>query len=202
MIADASTESGNRQFPLETQARLPMAGGMPVAYRAAWQPTEASGPTYTATTIPRAPTSPTGIDGIRQAALDAAADPVAEQAVTRPATPAPVRLRVTQRWDGVVLEVDPDAGLFTAKVVPLGCDGPELYADFRLDKVDDQDLPLLREGALFFAITGYIPVGPGQRIQASTLRFRRLAKWRSEDVDFMRARARKRRAVLGLSEEE
>jgi hypothetical protein len=92
--------------------------------------------------------------------------------------------------------------VFTARVVPLGREEPELYADFRIDKVDEQDLPLVREGALFFAVTGFIPVGPGQRIQASTLRFRRLAKWRSDDVEFMRASARKRRTALGLSDEE
>jgi hypothetical protein len=202
MRVDAPTESVATELALPTHGRLPMAGGVPVAYLAAWRAAEASSPATTAPTNREISQSPTGIEGSQAAALNAATDPVAEQAVTRPSAPPPVRLRVTERWDGVVIEVHPKDGVFTARVVPLGREEPELYADFRIDKVDEQDLPLVREGALFFAVTGFIPVGPGQRIQASTLRFRRLAKWRSDDVEFMRASARKRRTALGLSDEE
>jgi hypothetical protein len=199
---DASTDSASSEFPLETEGRLPMAGGRPVAYLTAWRPAEIIVPTSTATTIDQVSPSPTGTEGSQAAVLNVATDPIAAQAVTRPPTPPPVRLRITERWDGVVIEIHPGDGMFTARVVPLGREEPELYVDFRIDKVDEQDLPLVREGALFFAVTGYIPVNPGQRIQASALQFRRLAMWRRDDVDFMRMSARKRRAALGLSDEE
>lgn len=185
-----------------TATSLPMAGGKPVVYRRAWRPTEAEPPASTAATGGEQTAAPTGIEGSKEAALRAAADAVAEQAVNRRAQSLPVRLRVTERWDGVVMELHPEEGLFTARVIPLGRDHPELYADFPMDRIDEQDLPLVREGALFFVISGYIPIGPGQRIQASTLRFRRLAKWRSDDLEFIRGLARKRRADLGLDDEE
>lgn len=193
-----STEAGSSQFSLATEPRLAMAAGMPMAYRTAWRPSEHVSPTTTAAPPRDPPSNPTGTEGSRAAALVAASDPVAEQAVDRPAASLPVRLRITERWDGVVVECHPEEGLFTARVVPLGRDEPELFADFRLAKVDEQDLPLVREGALFFAIAGYIPVGPGQRVQASTLRFRRLARRRADDLEFIRASARKRRTALGL----
>ncbi len=203
MAAETSTGLEVGDFALPTQVRLPMAGGMPVAYREAWRKGEAE---QAATTTRMAPDdlvgTPTGPAAAQAVGLQAALDPVTEQAVMRPLTPPPVRLRVKERWDGIVIEVHSEKRFFTAKVVPLGRDEPELFADFHIDKVDQQDRPLVAVGALFFAISGYIPVGPGERIQASTLRFRRLARWRTDDVEFMGAAARKRRAVLGLNDEE
>ncbi len=203
MAAETSTGPEAQDFTLPTQVRLPMAGGMPVAFREAWRAGEAERAAITTRTgLDDPPGTPTGPAAAQAMGLQAAADPVTEQAVMRPLTPPPVVLRIRERWDGVVMEVHSEERFFTARVVPLGRDEPELFADFHLDKVDEQDLPLVAVGALFFAISGYIPVGPGQRIQASTLRFRRLAKWRTDDVDFMRAAARKRRAALGLNDPE
>lgn len=206
MPVDFSTDSETGQSSSPTQVLLPMAGSMPMAYRRAWR--QADEGAHAASSAPATGSelatlfSPTGSAAAQATGLSAAADPVAEQAVMRPLTPLPVRLRVMERWDGVVLDLHLEEGFFTARVVPLGRREPELYVDFRFDKVDEQDRPIVEVGALFYAISGYIPIGPGERIQASSLRFRRLAKWRAEDVEFMRASASKRRAALGLHDEE
>lgn len=124
-----------------------------------------------------------------------AKDATATAALALPPT-LPVHLKVRQRWDGVVREVH--EGYFVARLVPLGRDEPELFADILNEKVDDDQRDLIRPGALFYLVAGFIPISPGQRIQASKVRFRRLPQWRQEDVDYMREVARKRRASLGL----
>ncbi len=58
---DASTASSSSEFALETEGRLPMAGGRPVAYLTAWRPAETS----TATTIDQVSPSPTGTEAAK-----------------------------------------------------------------------------------------------------------------------------------------
>lgn len=195
------------QPPSPTEGRLSMAGEKPVQYHRLWHEstTLEDRIVESTTTLPETrakSSSPTGLAGAEHAALRFARDPVAEQAVKRTLEASPVRMRVTERWDGVVVEVDRAEGFFTGRLVPVGSHEPELLADFRLDRVDHQDIPLVGEGALFYAITGYIPVGPGQRVQASSIRFRRLPRWKSDDVLFMEAAAKKWRTVLGLDDQE
>jgi hypothetical protein len=85
---------------------------------------------------------------------------------------------IATTWDGVVEEVDSGDSSFTARITAQSADDTELYITVPLKKVDDWDVPLVRPGALFYVVTGHIPIRVGerriQRLQASELRFRRL----------------------------
>jgi hypothetical protein len=111
-----------------------------------------------------------------------------------------VPVRVTDRWEGVVAEIGD--GVFVAQLVPLGRDEPVLFGDIDLDQVDDDDRPLVAEGASFYLNVGYVPVGRGRRSRVSSIRFRRLPPWRFEETQVLRERARKQWQALGFDAAE
>jgi hypothetical protein len=89
--------------------------------------------------------------------------------------------RLEQR-DGVVLEVDPDARTFRARLVDPSESDPDQEVELELDQVSLADVELVRPGAFFFWAIGYVTRGTGRRNLVLSLDFRRLA------VDHDRAR--------------
>lgn len=128
------------------------------------------------------------------------------EVVALPALPEPIsrsaipRVRVTENWEGVVTEVGDQ--LFSAKIAPLTRDGPEFIVDIGIDRVDDDDLPLVVPGAPLYLTIGFIPVGVGRKSQLSTVRLRRLPRWTHVDREGWLERARMRRLRTGVYDVE
>jgi hypothetical protein len=116
----------------------------------------------------------------------------------RPDTVERSPIRVTHRWEGTVVAVDDD--YFEAKLTPLSGDGPEVLAELSLEDVSADDISLLAPGAVFYITVGQVRQAGGRIMRTSTVRFRRLGLWHEDDVRFLRARAKKRRAALGFEE--
>jgi hypothetical protein len=108
-------------------------------------------------------------------------------------------ISVTDRWDGVVTNIDPHGEFFEATFVPAGADGPVLTAEFLVDEVDEDDRELIRHGALFYALAGRLRISDTRWQATSAIRFRRVPPTRSDDLDDAREYALKVRQRLGLA---
>jgi len=86
----------------------------------------------------------------------------------------------TERWEGTVLDVGEDA--FRARLVDLDQSTADEEAEIFLSEVSDEDLPLLKRGALFYWSIGYHTDRRGQRTKSSLIRFRRLPTWTKADL--------------------
>lgn len=85
-----------------------------------------------------------------------------------------------QKWEGVVLKKTDQS--FFARLVDLTTRGIEEEAEFALEEVPDSDLDLLQDGAVFYWDIGYLDQTNGQRLRASSLRFRRLPAWTAQEL--------------------
>lgn len=127
-------------------------------------------------------------------ALDIAS-PVIDATSAVPPNPS-VPLVITHRWYGVVAELHEE--YFTAVLRTEDDPDVELVADLPLESVDPDDIELVEEGSAFYLNVGHTLAGRGRRSQVSALRFRRLPSWRGDELDYLIARAGKRRTLLGL----
>lgn len=85
-----------------------------------------------------------------------------------------------QKWEGIVLQISKDS--MVARLIDLSEKESEGEVEFALDEIHSDDLPLVKPGAIFYWTIGYLDKG-GQRIRASIIRFRRLPRWRTEELD-------------------
>lgn len=101
-----------------------------------------------------------------------------------PATPVSrprADVRTTHRYDGVVVAVNWEDGIFEAKLSD-GESSTSWMADFLLDEVDDDDHELVKVGALFYATVGRVRLTKDRWQATSGLTFRRIPPPRSEDI--------------------
>jgi hypothetical protein len=108
-------------------------------------------------------------------------------------------ITVTNRWEGSVQAVQDD--FFQVRLTPLSGVGPALIADIYTADVADDDLALLRVGATLYLIAGHIKLPGGRKMQTSSVHFRRLGRWRADEIADLEARAQKRRVALGFDED-
>jgi hypothetical protein len=99
-----------------------------------------------------------------------------------------------QRWEGYVMSVGSDT--FVARLVDLAGDLPEEEAEFYVDDVSDGDLELVRPGNVFYWSIGYRISATRQRSRVSLLRFRRLPRWSSRDIERVKAESERLLQVL------
>ncbi len=92
-----------------------------------------------------------------------------------------------QKWEGVVLEVEPD--IFRARLVDLTCPNPPEEVELPRGEVSDSDVDLLRPGGLFYWTIGYLDDRFGQRQRTSRIRFRRLPPWTADELESARREA-------------
>lgn len=85
-----------------------------------------------------------------------------------------------QRWEGIVLQILKDS--MVARLIDLSENRPEGEAEFALSEIHSDDWPLVKPGAIFYWTIGYLDKG-GQRIRASLIRFRRLPRWRNDELE-------------------
>jgi hypothetical protein len=112
--------------------------------------------------------------------------------------PPAVKVKVSRRWEGSVLEVD--EGFFEAKLTPISDGGPDVIADISVADIAADDMPLLRPGAPLHVTAGHVRLPGGRVIHTSTVQLRRLGRWRSEEIALLEERAQKRRAALGFDD--
>lgn len=94
-----------------------------------------------------------------------------------------------QKWECIVLDILDDA--FTARLIDLTNKETDEEAEFSIEEIPEADLFLLKPGAVFYWNIGYEDSLSGQRTRSSTLRFRRLPVWRSEELAAAKQEAKK-----------
>jgi hypothetical protein len=99
------------------------------------------------------------------------------------------RFVVLQQWEGVVLEVA--GGTFTAQLHDLtNPTNPIEFAEIPIEgNVAPSDLELLRPGGVFYWALGYEIRLPCQVVNASQIRFRRVAPWNASAMKRLKCRA-------------
>jgi hypothetical protein len=103
-----------------------------------------------------------------------------------------------QKWEGHVLQVLKNS--FAARLADLTSPVAEEDAEFPLSKVSADDLPLVREGAVFYwSIVDHTDL-TGRLHTISTLRFRRLPPWTPEEIQKASLEAKKIAKLLGVEE--
>ncbi|HDG98847.1 MAG TPA: hypothetical protein ENG73_11885 [Desulfobacterales bacterium] len=98
-----------------------------------------------------------------------------------------------QKWEGIVFKVLEDS--FIARLTDLTEKGPDEEAEFAIDEVHEEDRSLIKEGAIFYWSIGYLETG-GQRRRVSDIRFRRLPRWESKEIESARKEANRLRDIL------
>lgn len=98
-------------------------------------------------------------------------------------------LEPLQEWEGYVTEIGEST--FAARLVDVtaGARTEEEVADFLISDLSDDDLLLLKEGAVFRWVIGYQRRRSGQKLRASQVVFRRLPAWTNRDIKDAQARA-------------
>lgn len=86
------------------------------------------------------------------------------------------------RWEGRVVEVTPRT-LVAVLNDELDRTLPEEEAEIPLEEISQADMGLVRPGALFYWSIGYRLHASGQRSRESIIRFRRLPRWSTEEVE-------------------
>ncbi len=100
----------------------------------------------------------------------------------------PPRTAFSQIWEGRVLDVSRNSMhvLLTAKIGNV----PDHVADIALQWVHDQDIPLVRPGAIFYWVL-YKETTRGTIKNSEDFRFRRLPNWTKGQVDEVKADAKR-----------
>lgn len=92
-----------------------------------------------------------------------------------------VRQIIAHHWECVVTDVGTDH--FTAILRSLrGTEDGEKEADIPIDEVSEDDLELLKRGAIFYWTIGYATSRAGTRTRFSALKFRRLPIWTPKEI--------------------
>ncbi len=84
---------------------------------------------------------------------------------------------IIKDWEGCITKIDGED--IYAKLFDSADEGFSIY-EFTLDEVSEDDLSLLKKGALFFLYMGYYTNEKGTRMKTSHLKFRRIP---TEQID-------------------
>lgn len=113
-----------------------------------------------------------------------------ENVVRRP-IPSPLEysFELRQQWEGVVTNVEGDEFSVVLRdlVDPAA---PEFDAVLPMEEVSQDDIPLLKNGAILYWTIGYERTRTGQLKRVSNVRLRRLPAWSKADIQRVENRAR------------
>jgi hypothetical protein len=87
-----------------------------------------------------------------------------------------------QSWKGSVLEVNRDEETFFAELEDMTNGGTKETAQFSYDDVPEDDLEIIKVGAVFYWNVGY-RMKKGTVKKESSIRFQRIVLWTEEDFD-------------------
>lgn len=86
-----------------------------------------------------------------------------------------------QEWEGFVLNIDEET--FTARLIDtVNKENPEEEGDFLIEDLRKDDLKMLKPGAVFRWVIGYVIKHDGTKRRSSDIVFRRLPQWTQRDM--------------------
>jgi|GEM_PF-4688112 len=100
-----------------------------------------------------------------------------------------------QQWECVVLDIGPE--YFSARLHDLTADNPEEEAEFSVEDIKEDDLDLLRSGAVFYWSVGYYTSTSGQKMRTSIIKFRRLPAWCERELALIEQGAKELGRAIG-----
>ena len=86
-----------------------------------------------------------------------------------------------QKYEGAVLSISDSS--FTARLHNLSENLADEEAEFAIEELNDDDIPLLKEGAIFYWNIGYLISYGGYRIACHMINFRRLPVWTKKEIE-------------------
>jgi hypothetical protein len=120
-------------------------------------------------------------------------------AIPRSLQPNPSRFECLVQWEGVVTSATDKE--FDAELREIGNPSmPTEAATFDLAEIGEDDLPLVKPGAIFYWAIGYRSKS-GQKTKESRIRFRRLPNWTAWQLREAQKRAEELKEVFGRDEE-
>jgi hypothetical protein len=105
------------------------------------------------------------------------------------------QFRALQEWEGTVIERK--LGALRVRLVDKTNGAVEEDALLNLEEVSPQDRGLVKPGAVFYWTIGYHDSETGQRTRQSVIAFRRLPAWTESELQAIRRRVRRRKALFG-----
>ncbi|QTA80828.1 Uncharacterized protein dnl_31410 [Desulfonema limicola] len=100
-----------------------------------------------------------------------------------------------QKWRGIVTDVCKE--YFLAKLINLTDMGYDEQAEIFFSEITDEDIELIKPGAVFYWSIGYNHSSTGQRRKFSDIRFRRLPDWSSKEIELARIKAKAVKDYIG-----
>ena len=92
-----------------------------------------------------------------------------------------------QAWEGVVESVE-DADIYVRVVDKTDRSRPESFATISKDEIDQEDLDLVKPGAIFYWMVGYETKASGKK-RSSFIRFRRSPAWTKTNIQDVEKKA-------------
>ena len=204
----AETALGNRHAG---STFIPGVGGSDVSATASNRPIQPGGLEETPTLSPsgqytatmRDTTMPTSASVAFRESSAALSPDLGEVRLPRP-LPLPNLLSkeyvvTTVDWEGYVERVDRDG--FTARLLERGAIGAE-RTKVLFDEVSSFDMPLIKEGAVFYWTLGYRVRESKQRETMSLIRFRRLPSWTTQELNELEVTAGEHFHELGWADDQ
>jgi len=117
--------------------------------------------------------------------------------------PPPARAQefeVLKHWDGTVADVGGEEFVAVLRDASHPDEPPQSEAVFALEEVSEGDIHLLVPGAVFTWTIGRETSADGQRRNVDFIRFLRLPAWTAREIDAIKKRAEKLRAVFDVEE--
>ena len=109
---------------------------------------------------------------------------IPKHAVAPPLKKIEGTFRLLQMWEGRVLFIDNDRQEFTAIIIDkTNLDLADEKVYLSIEEIPRNDLSLLKEGAVFYWSIGYADYPGRPRTRESRIRFRRLPKWSSQELN-------------------
>lgn len=105
-----------------------------------------------------------------------------------------------QKWEGIVTDIQDD--IFIARLFDKTNDNIEEEAEILINDLHDDDLKLLKPGAVFYLSLGYIIKSTGQKIRGPIIKFRRIPAWTNKELNAIKMRAKERRTFIEWGSED
>lgn len=107
-------------------------------------------------------------------------------------------VNVRERWDGFVAEIYEDRSFRVEVKRAGGQDDLAVITEFELDEVSSSERSLVRAGAPLFLIVSRQRLPRGNVRTMSSIRFRRVAAWKEDELALAHERAEKSLQQMGM----
>ena len=104
-----------------------------------------------------------------------------------------------QKYEGIVLNVLDSS--FVARLQNLSENIADEVAEFAIEELNSDDIPLLKEGAIFYWHIGFLIVFGGYKYPCHMLNFRRLPVWTKNEIEEADKRAEALLYKLSINDE-